>query len=62
MNFLGKKSNKKKALYDNVNSLNVPTLLVAHFFALVFLCTVCPCISVNPINRSSCNFDTTQSP
>lgn len=30
--------------------VNVPTLLVAFFFALVFLCTLCPCISVNRIN------------
>lgn len=46
----GKGLTKQKALNDNVNSLNVPTLLVVYFFALVFLCTLCPCISVNRIN------------
>lgn len=46
----GKSLTKRKALNGNVNSLNVPTLLVVYFFALVFLCTLCPCISVNRIN------------
>lgn len=46
----GKGLTKQKALHDNVNSLNVPTSLVVYFFALVFLCTLCPCISVNRIN------------
>lgn len=58
----GKGLTKQKALHDNVNSLNVPTSLVVYFFALVFLCTLCPCISVNRINtQSPCNFDTIQS-
>lgn len=47
---IGKSLTKKSS---NDNSLNAPTILVAHFFALVFLCTfLCPCISVNPTNTS----------